>query len=77
MKIETCLHNLQHGSQQVFLWAQATNPNLQLGVWDCLEFCEACARGPFLWINNHKLIQAPTSIELWQTLQVHLQDPDF
>ncbi len=75
MKIETCMHNLVLGSGQVLQWAQETNSNLKVKVWDCLEFCEVCAREPFLWINDEVLLHATSAEELWRALQTLLQGP--
>ena len=75
MKIETCMHNLDLGSGQVLQWAQGTNPHLKVEVWDCLDFCETCARKPFLWINDEVLLHATTAEKLWRTLQTLLQGP--
>ncbi|WZL72458.1 DUF1450 domain-containing protein [Clostridiaceae bacterium 35-E11] len=65
--IKVCENNYGYGTNDVLDKIKAENPNIQIDTATCWGYCDDCAIGPYIFLND-EMIQADTPEELYEKI---------
>ncbi|MCF8566361.1 YuzB family protein [Alicyclobacillus tolerans] len=68
-KLEGCTNNTRFGSNWVLEQAKTAFATVQTAQFECLGYCELCARRPYVLIDDKVVIEAADAKELWERVQ--------
>ncbi|EUJ32422.1 hypothetical protein MFLO_06862 [Listeria floridensis FSL S10-1187] len=73
--VEFCVNNLASGAQKAFDQLDS-DPNLDVIEYDCLTYCDLCARNLFALVDG-EVIRGDSADELVQNIYRFLEEEGF
>lgn len=74
LKCDFCISNAENGSEELRLFLKEQFPEIQLSRWGCLGNCSDCYKRPFVLLNDEKILEGETVLELKQNLKQLLEE---
>lgn len=73
-KVEVCTNNLEHGTESVLKSVKEMFPDVEIGEWECMGYCDRCVLAPYVLCNDTEYMEADTSEELLIKVIARIKD---
>jgi uncharacterized protein YuzB (UPF0349 family) len=72
-KVEVCTNNLEHSTESVIEAVQKKFPEVEIGQWECMGYCDGCVLAPYVLCNDVEYMESDSPEELLAKLITRIE----